>query len=160
MQLYKKWYRQRKNNKQEDFYIQLDKKVVQDILIIEKRISYIKGALIIILKDLEEGLIDQRSNKRIAILANKGLTFRSLRQRFKLKDKDKPRVNLKHLAHYILAQITYINDQCNIYKALKVKNKKYLVRIYQTLDKRKYRNTKYIYRWYPMDNIELNKLIL
>ena len=63
IQLYKKWYRQRKNNKQEDFYIQLDKKVVQDILIIEKRISYIKGALIITSKDLEEGLIDQRSNK-------------------------------------------------------------------------------------------------
>ena len=62
-QLYKKWYRQHKNNKQEDFYIQLDKKVVQNIPIIEKRISYIKGALIIILKDLEEGLADQRSNK-------------------------------------------------------------------------------------------------
>jgi hypothetical protein len=31
----------------------LDEKVVQDILIIEKRISYIKGVLIIILKDLE-----------------------------------------------------------------------------------------------------------
>jgi hypothetical protein len=31
----------------------LDEKVVQDILIIEKRISYIKGALIIMLKDLE-----------------------------------------------------------------------------------------------------------
>ena len=104
------------------------------MLIIEKYISYIKGVLIIMLKDLKEGLIDQRSNKRIIILVNKGLMFRSLRQRFKLKDKDKPRVDLKHLAHYILAQIIYIDDQYNIYKALKVKNKKYLVRIYQTLD--------------------------
>ena len=86
--------------------------------------------------------------------------FRSLRQRFKLKDKDKLRVNLKHLAHYILAWIIYIDNQYNIYKALKVKNKKYLVRIYQMLDKRKYRNTKYIYRQYLVDNIELNKLIL
>ena len=86
------------------------------------------------LKDLEEGLIDQRSNKRIAILANKGLMFRSLRQRFKLKKEDKPRVNLKHLAYYILVQIIYIDNQYNIYKALKAKNKKYLVRIYQTLD--------------------------
>ena len=43
---------------------------------------------------------------------------------------------------------------------LEVKNKKYLVRIYWTLDKRKYRNAKYIYRWYLVDNIELNKLIL
>ena len=160
IQLYKKQYRQRKNDKQEDFYIQLDKKVVQDILIIEKRISYIKGVLIITLKDLEEGLIDQRSDKRIAILVNKGLTFRSLRQRFKLKDKDKLRVNLKHLVYYILAQIIYIDNQYNIYKALKAKNKKYLVRIYQTPDERRYRNTKYIYRQYPVDNIELNKLIL
>ena len=62
--------------------------------------------------------------------------FRSLRQRFKLKDKDKPRVNLKHLAHYILVQIAYIDNQYDIYKAIKAKNKKYLVRIYQTLDKR------------------------
>ena len=160
IQLYKKQYRQRKNNKQEDFYIQLDKKIVQDILIIEKHISYIKGVLIIILKDLEEGLINQRSNKRIIVLVNKKLMFRSLRQRFKLKNKDKPRVNLKHLVYYILAQIIYIDNQCNIYKALKVKNKKYLVRIYQILDKRKYRNTKYIYRQHLVDNIELNKLII
>ena len=103
--------------------------------IIEKRISYIKGALIITLKDLEEGLMDQRSNKRIAIPANKGLMFRSLRQKFKLRNKDKLRVNLKYLAYYILVQIIYIDNQYNIYKALKAKNKKYLVRIYQTLDK-------------------------
>jgi hypothetical protein len=31
----------------------LDEKVIQDILIIEKRISHIKGALIMTLKDLE-----------------------------------------------------------------------------------------------------------
>ena len=159
-QLYKKWYRQRKNNKWEDFYIQLNEKVVQDILIIEKRISYIKGVLIITLKDLEDRLIDQRSNKRIIILVNKGLTFRSLRQRFKLKDKDKLRVNPKHLAHHILVWIACVDNQCDIYKAPKAKNKKYLVRMYQILDERKYRNAKYIYRWYLVDNIELNKLIM
>ena len=86
--------------------------------------------------------------------------FRFLRQRFKLKNKNKPRVNLKHLVYYILVQIIYIDNQCDIYKILKAKNKKYLIRIYQTLDKYKYRNTKYIYRQYLVDNIELNKLIL
>ena len=130
------------------------------MLIIEKRISYIKGVLIITLKDLKDGLTEQRSNKQIIILANKELTLRSLRQRFKLKDKDKLRVNLKYLAYYILVQIIYIDNQYNIYKMLKVKNRKYLVRIYQTLDKRKYRNAKYIYRWYLVDNIGLNELIL
>ena len=112
------------------------------------------------LKDLENGLTDQRSNKRIIVLVNKGLIFRSLRQRFKLKDKDKVRVNLKHLAYYILAQIVYIDNKYNIYKAPKAKNKKYLVRIYQTLDKRKYRNAKYIYKQYLVDILELNELIL
>ena len=130
------------------------------MLIIEKYISYIKGVLIIMLKDLEEGLTDQRSDKRITILVNKGLTFRSLRQRFELKDKDKPRVNLKHLVYYILVQIIYIDNQCDIYKAPKAKNKKYLVRMYQTPEEHKYRNTKYIYRWYLVDNIELNELII
>ena len=128
--------------------------------IIEKRISYIKGVLIITLKDLESRLADQRSNQQVIILANKGLILRSLRQRFKLKDKDKPRVNLKHLAYYILVQITYIDNQCDIYKVLKAKNKKYLVKIYQILNKYKYRNAKYIYRQYLVNNIELNKLIL
>ena len=109
----------------------------------EKRISHIKGVLIIILKDLEDRLTDQKSNKRIIVLVNKGLIFRSLKQRFKLKNKDKLRVNLKHLAYYILVYIIYIDNQYNIYKALKAKNKKYLVRIYQILDKQKYRNTKY-----------------
>ena len=112
------------------------------------------------LKDLESRLADQRSNQQIAILVNKGLTLRSLRQRFKLKNKNKPRVNLKYLAYYILAQIIYIDNQYNIYKAPKAKNKKYLVRMYQTPDKQKYRNAKYIYRWHLVDNIELNELIL
>ena len=53
-ELYCKWYRQRKNNKWEDFYIQLDKKVVLDQPITKKAINYIKGALIITLKDLNK----------------------------------------------------------------------------------------------------------
>jgi hypothetical protein len=56
--------------------------------------------------------------------------FRLLRKRFKLKSENELRVNLKHLAHYILAWIVYIDNIYKIYKALKVKNKKYLVRIY------------------------------
>ena len=117
----------------------------------EKRISYIKGALIITLKDLENRLTDQRYNKQILVLASEIIIVRSLRQRFKLKNKYKLRVNLKHLVYYILAWIIYIDNQYNIYKALKVKNKKYLVRVYQALDKRKYRNAKYIYRWYLVE---------
>jgi hypothetical protein len=56
--------------------------------------------------------------------------FRLLYKRFKLKSEDKPRVNPKHLAYYILAWIAYIDNIYKIYKAPKVKNKKYLVRMY------------------------------
>ena len=126
----------------------------------EKYISHIKGALIITLKDLESGLIDQRGNKQILVLVCEVIIFRSLRQRFKLKDKDKLRVNLKYLAHYILVQIVYIDNQYNIYKVLNVKNKKYLIRIYQALNKYKYRNAKYIYRWYLVEIQEIDDLTL
>jgi hypothetical protein len=56
--------------------------------------------------------------------------FRLLRKRFELKSEDKLRVDLKHPVYYILAWIAYMDDIYKIYKALKVKNKKYLARIY------------------------------
>ena len=56
--------------------------------------------------------------------------FRLLRERFKLKGEDKLRVNLKHLAHYILAWIAYIDNIYKIHKALKAKNKKYPARMH------------------------------
>jgi len=55
---------------------------------------------------------------------------RLTRYRFKLKDKDKLRVNLKYTAYYILLWIACIDNMYNIYRALKDKNWKYLVRIY------------------------------
>jgi len=55
---------------------------------------------------------------------------RLTRYRFKLKSKDKLRVNLKHAAHYTLLWIAYIDNIYNIHKVPKDKNQKYLVRIY------------------------------
>jgi len=54
---------------------------------------------------------------------------RLTRYRFKLKDENKPRVNLKHTAHYILLWIAYVDNTCNIYRAPKDKNWKYLVEV-------------------------------
>jgi len=70
---------------------------------------------------------------------------RLTRYRFKLKDKDKLRVNLKHTAYYILLWIAYVDNMCNIYRAPKDKNRKYLVRIYWAPEEKQFRNTKYIY---------------
>jgi len=65
-----------------------------------------------------------------------------------MQEDNELRVNLKHLAHYMLLWIVYINDYCNIYKALKVRNYKYLVRIYWMLSEAKYRNADYMHRWH------------
>jgi len=55
---------------------------------------------------------------------------RLTRYRFKLKNKNKLRVNLKHVAYYILSWIACVDNIYNIYRAPKDKNWKYLVRIY------------------------------
>jgi len=76
---------------------------------------------------------------------------RLTRYRFKLKNKDKLRVNLKYIAHYILSWIAYMDNICNIYRAPKDKNRKYLVRIYWAPKEKRFRNAKYIYSWHPVE---------
>ena len=41
-----------------------------------------------------------------------------------------------------------MDNKCNIYRALKVKYKKYFIRMYWALKDLKYRNASYIYRWH------------
>ena len=57
-----------------------------------------------------------------------------------MQEDDELKVNLKHLAHYILVQIVYIDDYYNIYKTPKKKNYKYLVKMYWMPNKLKYRD--------------------
>ena len=80
--------------------------------------------------------------------------------RFKLKDENKLRVNPKHLAYYILLWIIYIDNYYNIYRVPKVKNQKYLVKIYQIKSEKKFRDAKFIYRQYPIDTQEEGNLRL
>jgi len=65
---------------------------------------------------------------------------------FKTKEDNKLRVNLKYLAHYTLSWIVYIDNYCDIYKTLKTRNYKYLVRIYWMPSELKYRNAEFIYK--------------
>jgi len=63
-----------------------------------------------------------------------------------MQEDDKLKINLKYLAHYTLLSIVYIDNYCDIYKTLKKKNYKYLVRMYWIPSELKYRNAKFIYR--------------
>jgi len=47
-----------------------------------------------------------------------------------MQEDDKLRVNLRYLVHYTLLWIIYIDNYYNIYKILKERNYKYLVRMY------------------------------
>jgi len=67
---------------------------------------------------------------RILVPVNKTVTFRLTRQRFKLKDKDELRVDLRHPAHHILAWIACVDDICDMHKNPKEKNRKYPIRMY------------------------------
>jgi len=63
-----------------------------------------------------------------------------------MQEDDKLKVNLKHLVYYTLLWIAYIDNYCDIYKSLKKKNYKYLVKMYWMPSELKYRNTKFMYR--------------
>jgi len=67
---------------------------------------------------------------QILVLVNNIVMFRLIWERFKLKNKDKLRVNLKHLVYYILAWIACVDNICNIHRVLKDKYYKYLIRMY------------------------------
>jgi len=65
-----------------------------------------------------------------------------------MQEDDKLRVNLRHLAYYTLLWIACVDNYYNIHEILKVRNYKYLVRMYWMLSELKYRNANYIYGWY------------
>ena len=68
------------------------------------------------------------------------------KSQFKMQKDNKLRVNLRHLAHYMLSWIVYIDDNFNMHKALKKRNYKYLVRMYWMPSELKYRNIKFMHR--------------
>ena len=108
-----------------------------DRAITEKYISYIKGALVITIKDLKNRRKGQRQDWIIIVLVKDNLVPKEGNQRFKLLEEDKPRINPKYLAYYILLQIAYIDNYYRIYKILKEKYKRYLTRIYQITEEKK-----------------------
>ena len=118
------------SNKQEDFNAQLNKNVILEQLFDYSKVSYIKGALIITSKDLKK-VTNWKKDQQVSIPAKESPRMVTGRNNFEMQEDNKLRVNLKHLVHYTLSQIVYIDNYYNIHKALKIKNFKYLVNIYQ-----------------------------
>jgi len=63
-------------------------------------------------------------------LAKESLKLVIRKSIFKIEEDDEPRVDLKHPVYYTLLWIVYINDEYKIHRMPKVRNHKYLVRMY------------------------------
>jgi len=56
--------------------------------------------------------------------------------------------------------IVYVDNKYKIYKILKARNYKYPVRMYWILSELKYRNAKFIYRWYLTEEQQVRAIIM
>ena len=70
--------------------------------------------------------------------------------KFKLELKDKPKVNLKHPAHYTLLWITCVDNHCNLHHVLKAKIGRYPRRMEWDNSKKKFQNAKVMHKWHPL----------
>ena len=77
--------------------------------------------------------------------------LRYIKGMYSKQDKDKLQNNPKYLVYYILLQIACVDDYCKMHQYLKQKAKRYLERIYWLQVSRRYRNAKFLYRWYVLE---------
>jgi len=77
-----------------------------------------------------------------------------------MQEDNELRVNLKHLVHYTLLWITCVDNYCDIHETLKVRNYKYLVRMYWMPSKAKYRNANYMYGWHLAEKQQVGAIII
>jgi len=89
------------SNKWEDFDIWLDENITPEQPFNCSKVSHIKGALITTSEDLEEAT-DWRKDWQVSILVKESLKTVVKKSIFKTEEDNKPKVNLKYLAHYTL----------------------------------------------------------
>ena len=140
-------------NNQEDFNIQLNKNITAKLLFLDSYTKYIKGALVMTPQDIKEKSQYQREQQDFTVPAKDTLIglLQYTKRIYSKQDEDKPQNNPKYLVYYILSQIAYIDDYCRMHQYLKQKAKRYLKKIYQLQASRRYRNAKFLYRWYALE---------
>ena len=82
------------------------------------------------LDDLEEESTNQKKRQQITILAKDYSKKWSRNKKFKITKDNKPKVNPKYLAYYILSWIVCVDNLYNIHFTLKKKLQRYLIRMY------------------------------
>ena len=90
-------------------------------------------------RDIWEFIVNVDSQK--SLLQRRGC-------RFTLEKDNKPRINLKHPAHYMLSWIVCVDDYCNLYYTLKAKHSKYPRKMNWDDSKKKFQNVQKIHGWH------------
>ena len=74
------------------------------------------------------------------VLVKETLLLKPRLKKYKFKQftKNKLRVYMKYLVHYTLLWIACVDNYCEIYRALKAKYNKYLIRMYWGPNEKKY----------------------
>ena len=99
----------------------------------------IKAILVNIKGNLKKQADDWRDNWEFIVnVDNQKLLLQRRECRFILKKDNKPKINLKHSAHYILSQIACVDNYYNLYYTLKAKHSKYPRRINWNDSKKKF----------------------
>ena len=107
----------------------------------------IKIILIDIKGNLEEQAQNWRENWSVTVNTDsQKLLLLKQSQKFELKEQNKPRVNPRHSAYYILLWIACVDNYCNLYYVLKVKHSKYPKKTKWDSNKKKFRNAKVMYK--------------
>ena len=125
------------------------KNYLPDVIKPVKEMEAIKAILVNIKGNLKKQADNWKNNWEFIVNADsQKLLPQEKGHRFTLKKNNKPKINLKHPAHYTLSWIACIDNYCNLHYILKVKHSKYPRKTEWDSSKRKFCNTKIMHRWH------------
>jgi len=106
-----------------------------------KKMEAIKAILVNIKRNLKKQADDWKDNWKFTVNADsQKLLPQKKGHRFILKKNNKPRINPKHPAHYMLSWIACVDDYCNLHYTPKIKHSKYPRKMNWDNSKKKFQN--------------------
>jgi len=151
LDLYWRWYRQRKSDDWFKFETWMIINYIPNKLLPIKDLEVIKKVLVSIRGNLKKQAEKWWDNWRITVPVYYILMFKTHRNEwFKLWKGDEAWVNLKSPAHYILSWIVCVDDFCKIYAALKANNIRYPKRTDWGPGEWRYKNAKFMHGWHSI----------
>jgi len=128
------------------------KNYLPDVMRPVKEMEIIKAILVNIKGNLKKQTDNWRNNWEFIVnMDSQKLLPQKRGYRFILKQDNKSRIDLKHLAHYTLSWIACIDDYCNLHHTPKAKHSKYPRRMNWDDSEKKFQNIQKMHGWHPIE---------